>query len=262
MEKISASAARAILLATSKGGAGKTSISHNVAPALLDSEFVKIIEIDNSNDSMLSISESKRVSGISLKASGADLDKAADETVLTTLGEKISIVLDTGGGDDSKRAMEAVSREVPNLEVWIPLTPDFETIANAIATANIVPDGIKKVLVFSNFTNLEEDYWFIFGSSDFGIERNLSIFDYFDETIEVPKSRLFGLSKLYRTTLWDLSDISKSYDYSVARMEWVKLPRGDFAKQMSRHRLSVAASEFLEDVKASKKEVKEWSGMN
>lgn len=258
MAKKNISDAAAIAIAGVKGGIGKTTISQNIAPLLVDSQFVKIIEIDNNNNSLLSISESKRVCGISLKASGSDLEKAVDEAVLATLGEGVSVILDFGGGDDSIRAMGAVGKEVPNLEVWIPLTPDFETVANAIATTNSVPYGIKKVLVFSNFSDLKDDYWFIFGSSDFGIESNLSIFNYFDETIEVPRSRLFGLAKLYRTTLWDLSDISNSYDYSVARMEWVKLPREDFAKQMNRHRLSVAATEFLEAVMSSRRDTRSW----
>ena len=206
-------ACAAIALAGTKGGIGKTSISQNIAPSFLNSGGVKIIEIDNNNNSLLSIAESKRVSGISLLASGSDLDKAVDVAVLTTFGEGVSIVLDFGGGDDSKRAMEAVSMEVDNLEVWIPLTADFETVRNAIETAKSVPDGVKKVLIFSNFTDLKEDFWFIFGSEELGIEPNLSIFDYLDETIEVPRSRLFGLAKLYRTTLLDLLDISKSYNY-------------------------------------------------
>lgn len=248
----------AIAIAGSKGGIGKTTISQNIAPFLTDFQCIRIIEIDNNNNSLLSISESKRLNGISLKASGGDLEKAVDEAVIATLGEGVSVVLDYGGGDDSIRAMGAVGKEVPNLEVWIPLTPDFETVINAIATAKSVPAGIKKVLVFSNFADLKDDFWFIFGSLDFGIEANMAIFDHFDETIEVPKSRLFGLGKLYRTTLWDLSDICKSYDYCVARMEWVKLPREDFARQMNRHRLSVAADEFLQTVKASRKESVAW----
>lgn len=258
MGKVITSEAAAIALAGTKGGIGKTLISHSVAPAFLNSEVVKIIEIDNNNNSLLSISESKRVSGISLKASGSDLDKAADEAVLTTLGEGLSIVLDFGGGDDSKRAMEAVSKEVSNLEVWIPLTSDFETVKNAIETAKTVPEGIKKILIFSNFTDLKEEYWFVFGNEELGIEKNMSVFEYFDETIEVPKSRLFGLAKLYRTTLLDLEDISKSYNYKEVLLTWVHLPKGEFEKHKARHRLSEAAGKFLQAVRASRKEAKSW----
>lgn len=261
-KKTSTSASAAIALAGSKGGGGKTTFSQNIAPLLLNASLnqpVKIIEIDNNNTSLAAIDRSEVVSGISLRASGSDLDQAVDEAVLAILGEGMSVVLDFGGGDDSARAMAAVGKEVPGLEVFIPITADFQTVSNVVATAKSVPPGVKKVLIFSNYVDLKDDFWFIFGSVDFGIEPNFAIFDYFDETIEVPNSRLFGLAKLYQTTLLDLANISKSYDYAATRMEWVGKSREFFSRQMSRHRLSVAADEFLDAVKKTRKEASSWT---
>lgn len=245
-----------VLLANTKGGVGKSTIAQHVAPFLLGQEKTRILEGDTHNESRIAVEASNRVVFSSFKVRGK-VDDLTDEAMISTLADELDTVIDAGAGDDTIETVQAVTKNFKNFEVWIPLDPSFENLRNAIDTAKIVPSEIRKVLIFQNFNHISE-FWSIFGNQDFGVEQNLEFLQYFDETMEIPRSSLFGFAKLYRTTLLDLADIHQTYDFESVKSEWAKMQREDFRARMSRHRLSIAAYELLNSVKASRKVVSAW----
>lgn len=217
-----------------------------------------VLEADDFNDSAVATSASKRIQFSSYKVSGCGKDEVADEVMISTLAEGLNVVVDGGAGANSIEILKTISNTIDEMEVWIPLDPSFENMQNAIDTAKAVKYGVKKVLIFQNYSNMSE-FWAIFGNLDFGIEPNFEFLNFFDETMQVPRSSLFGLAKLYRTTLYDLSDVHQSYNFNAVKGEWALLGREEFKKRMSRHRLSVAAHEYLEAIVESRKVASEWS---
>lgn len=245
-----------IVIANTKGGVGKSTIAQHVAPFLLGKDKTRILEADTHNASWIAVENSKRVVFSSYKVKGKGVHDVTDEALISTLADGLDTVIDAGAGDDTIETISAIAKNFKEFEVWIPLDPSFENLKNAIDTAQAVPSGIKKVLLFQNFSDITE-FWAIFGNEEFGVEANPEFLSYFDETMQIPRSSLFGLAKLYRLTLLDLADIHLKYDFDVARIEWMK-KRLDFRSLMDRHRLSVAAHELLEAVKDSRKEVTSW----
>lgn len=248
---------RIIVIANTKGGVGKSTVAQHVAPFVLGSNKTRILEADTHNESSIAVEASNRVVFSSFKVRGKGVDDVTDEAMISTLADELDTVIDAGAGDDTIETVLAVAKNFKNFEVWIPLDMSFENLRNSIDTAKAVPSGIKKVLLFQNFNHISE-FWAIFGNNDFGVEQNLEFMEYFDETMEIPRSSLFGFAKLYRTTLLDLADIHQTYEFESVKSEWARMPREDFRARMSRHRLSMAAYELLSAVKASRKAVSEW----
>lgn len=257
MAKTEKAEPKIILVGNTKGGVGKSTIAQHVAPFLLGSSKVRILEADTHNESWIAVEDSKRVVFSSFKVRGKGIDDVTDEAMISTLADELNTVIDAGAGDDTIETVLAVSKNFKSFEVFIPLDPSFENLKNAIDTAKAVPSHIRKVLVFQNFNHISE-FWAIFGNDEFGVERNLEFLEYFDETMEIPRSSLFGFAKLYRTTLLDLADIHQTYDFESVKSEWARMPRDDFRARMSRHRLSIAAFELLSSVKTSRKAVSSW----
>lgn len=258
MAKTEKAEPKIIVIGNTKGGVGKSTIAQHVAPFLLGSGKTRILEADTHNESWIAVEDSQRVVFSSFKVRGKGIDDVTDEAMISTLADELDTVIDAGAGDDTIETILAVGKNFKNFEVWIPLDPSFENLKNAIDTAKAVPSEIRKVLVFQNFNHITE-FWAIFGNDEFGVEQNLEFLQYFDETMEIPRSSLFGFAKLYRTTLLDLADIHETYDFESIKSKWAKMPREDFRARMSRHRLSMAAYELLSAVKASRKAVSAWN---
>ena len=229
-----------------KGGVGKTTFSNHILPFLTDSKIV--VEIDNSNFSSI-YSESKLIKGISLSTAQKEIERAIDEAEFVS--DEHGVIIDAGGGDDSLKVIEALKKSGIECEFYLPLAPDFETLAGLEKTLNTIGGNGKVHLVLSRFDsrNLEGDYWFIYGSEEYGVAGNTAILDKFDSIIKVPNTNLMSLAKAMKTTIWDLSLISQSYDFESIKQEWKKEGREIFFSKMASHRLSISCHEYLEEVK-------------
>lgn len=248
-----------IVCASTKGGVGKTTIASNIAPALIPNNRGQtlLIEIDTHNDSTKLLKNSNKIKSVSFSAKN-DTDSAMNEVLFATINEN-NCVVDLGGSDDTFTALKQIEKDIngDQLIVLIPLTSDFETVENAIKTAKLCPDNATKVLVFSNFSSLD-DFWFIFGNKNFGVEQDFSILSHFDETMEAPQSQLIGIAKLYQTSVYDLSLVQYEYDYKAEQQKYAQLSREEFSQFMSTHRLSVSAGDYIENIIKSRKKVSQW----
>lgn len=250
---------KAAAAASTKGGGGKSTVS-TILGFLAGANKVLIVQLDTHN-AQTPFSNSKRVEGQSFRAKDKELDAGVTAIGRTIFGadNDTLCVIDMGGGDDSVETIKALVRDGIEFDAYIPLTPDPETVKNALDTAASLPKDTRKFLVFNNFSNLRQDFWFIFGEPDYGIAGDLGIFKAFDYTLEVPRSRLFGIAKMFQTSIWDLAEIQNTYDYGSKRKELAALKDDSFEQFMSSHRLSVACDELLQSIAATQKEAQKWS---
>lgn len=232
-----------------KGGTGKTTNANHCLPYLTSSSIV--VEIDNNNFSSI-YSNSQKINGKTVSTKQSDLEKAIDDADFDSFEN--NIIIDAGGGEDSIKVIKAIKAVGLKVKYWIPLMPDFETIGVLKNTRELIEDA-ETNLILSNFRNLEEDFWFIFGSEEYGIEPNLSILKHFTNTYQVPNSNLFGIAKTYKTTVWDLALIQSSYSLEKIKKEWREQGREAYHKNMQMHRLSVACNKLLEQIKSSKNQI-------
>lgn len=234
-----------------KGGIGKTTISNHVLPYLTSSNA--IIEIDNNNFSSI-YTKSKQIRGQSVTTKAKDLEKALNDADFDSF--ESNIIIDVGGGDDTTKVIKAVKEIGLEVHWYLPLTADFETLQVLQNTRELIGDA-QTNLIFSNFSNLEEDFWFVFGSEEYGISENLEILNYFNNTYKVKNSNLFSISKSFKTTVWDLALVHKQYNLQKIKKEWRELGREEYHKKMQLHRLSVSCDSLLEEVKNSKNAIVE-----
>lgn len=233
-----------------KGGLGKTTISLNIATFLTDAK--KVFQIDN-NNFQVDIVNSKKVKGITVKTDKKAMEEALDEADFASYNEPV--VIDAGGGDDTTKVFNGAQAIGLKAEYYLPLTPDPDTLAVLQQTKELIIDGSPINLIFSNFRNLVEDFWFIFGSEEYGIEPNLEILKQFDNIYQVPNSPLFAIAKAYQTTVWDLALIHTHYELQEEKQKWRELGKEQYHKKMQMHRLSVDCHNLLENVKNSKNSI-------
>lgn len=237
------------VIVNGKGGVGKTVNANHVLPFLTSSSIV--VEIDSNNFSSI-YSNSKQIDGKTVTTKQNDLEKAIDDADFD--GWEKNIIIDAGGGDDTKKVIKAIQAVGLNVVYWIPLMPDFETIGVLKNTRELIGND-KCNLIFSNFRDLKEDFWFIFGSEEYGIEANIGILEHFDNSYQVPNTNLFGIAKVYKTTIWDLALIHTGYNLEGAKKEWREHGREAYHKNMQMHRLSVACDRLLRQIEESKNQI-------
>jgi hypothetical protein len=229
-----------------KGGVGKTTAANHVIPFLTGSRTV--FEIDNSNFSSI-FTNSQKIEGRTVSTAERDLEEALDNAKFDSFTH--NVVVDAGAGDDSSKVIQALQKSGQKVVYWLPLMPDPKGLIPLQKTLDLIGDSADEInLIFSNFTNLKEDFWFLFGSDD-GFEANLEILKNFDFIFEMPKSNVFSKTEFFKTTVWDYSLISQAYTLDEAQKEWAEQGREVFHKNMNIHRRSVDCFEYLQAVQKS-----------
>lgn len=166
------------LVVNSKGGVGKSTISLILCQLLAyrGIEF-KYIEIDNSNDTTQSLSNSEvfKDRTISIKTASAqeELFKATFEAVK----ENKIVVIDVGGGTDTNELINLIKEQFSHLENEINFILPFENshkqIGNLINTYSLIgqPENIylikNKVI---KYTDKKDPYIFFEGDEKLGIK--------------------------------------------------------------------------------------------
>ncbi|MDD4505855.1 MAG: hypothetical protein PHE60_05765 [Sulfurospirillaceae bacterium] len=201
------------LLSQTKGGVGKSTISNHILPSLTGSSL--IIEIDNNNVSSI-YSSSSKIRGVTLKTDKKSIEQAIVEAELNSLDS--NIIIDAGGGDDSLKVIEALMAAKLECTVWLPITPDAEALTNLQHIVQKVGKTYPINLVFSRFSKLKEDYYFIFG--DETQSANLQFLAPFANILQVPIKNIFSKAKQRATTVWDLATIFGDKDPQMLKKEW------------------------------------------
>ena len=149
------------VVVSTKGGVGKTTIAQQVlAPFVYQktNKKVEIIELDNNNKSnVLNDSEVLEVKPVELHKK----DEVLLNKFMEVVAEDKDIIVDVGGGDDTKRVLEAFKelRLEDEITFFVPVLKDLSNEKNVIDTWSLIRTWntqAKIYFVLNRFTNEKE----------------------------------------------------------------------------------------------------------
>jgi len=166
-----------IIVANTKGGAGKTTIALNILPLLLSqnssSKEITYYQLDD-NNKIISNSEKIEIKTYKIDEANEVLDEIMLENL--TNPEKINII-DCGGGNDTKIVIKNLAENNIEDNIFIvPLNQNLSVRYNVIDTINLIKENFKnpKIILIANSVfdvdNIQKEFLSIFGDEDFGIE--------------------------------------------------------------------------------------------
>jgi hypothetical protein len=246
------------LVLNTKGGVGKSVISTQILTLLADeNQEVEVYEVDNNNRTILDNANLTIKSFEANKAAEA-LDEAFFETLAN---ENKLIIVDAGGGDDTKKVIEAIEKaQIDNVEYYIPINSDLEQRKNLIDTINLIKNIDKKakiniILNRANSLNeeaIKEQFINLFGSEKYEIN---GIFDKIKKDIEkvyaIEDNNILQIVKnIYQTTIRDILKQNKDILENInnLRKEWAKEGKDEFKKKMGFYRLLKEINDFAKKI--------------
>jgi len=253
-----------IVVANTKGGVGKTIISHHILPALFvdDDVEINVFEIDDNNRSVIN-DNNKKVSYKSIKINEMedDVDKVKMDDLFS--GDKFVNVIDCGGGNDTIAILNHLAKSnMDNITYIIPVNSDIEQVDNVIQTADLINSyskNAKIILIFNRAKELsyyKEQFAGFFGSNIYDVAgRMKEVKDKIDDFFVLKESMLYNIIKnVYKTTF---AEELSNYQYTVENSkelerEWAKKGMDYFKKQMKFFRLAKDALVLFDEIKPLK----------
>ena len=253
---------RIFVLANTKGGAGKSTISSMVIPALFADKEVFIYEIDNNNKSKIRDTKIKYKNLIPKDSE----EHLFDIDYQAMLKDDSIHIIDVGGGDDTKAVLKSISEVgLENVEYLIPLNDDIEQVQNVINTIKLIDKRTAKSInvVFNRVYNREkikEQFIGLFGDNEIGIKSRVKELKEVDEFFIVPNSTLFGILKNLKGV--SLYDVIEPFDDLVSnikiyRKEWLKnLSQEDYRNNMKNYMFAKRVINLTNELKENFKALK------
>ena len=236
-----------IVVANTKGGVGKSTISFHILPYILKDENFKIIEIDNNNNTAKHLENSilkKSFKSVDIKEGTKELEELV---VANMIGDDITII-DAGGGDDSKKVIESFIEQNLTKDTLfvIPYMADFVQIANLLFTRKLI-EGCDYIVVANNIDlHSDNDLMFVHGNKDFDIPNFSEMFDRFSI---IEKTSLFSYAVNKQMLITDLA--KDAFDFSQEEiLEYAKEKTGADKEAMLKiyrnWKISKLAKDYLE----------------
>ena len=236
-----------IVVANTKGGAGKSMISLHFLPMLFLDKKINVHEIDDSNMS--------RLKNSSLNFENLKVEENQDALVgidydISTGTDEINII-DCGGGTETKKILESINHnsELEGLTYFIPTNDDVLQFKNVEDTINSIKENDKKAKIYIIFNrclkmtenDIKEQFLGFFGDKDYGIEARYN---------EIEKDII---DIFYVRTNKLLNILSGKYHISLkdGYLEYQKINNNlaDYKKQMKMKRFFTDVFELGEEVK-------------
>jgi len=230
-----------IVVANTKGGAGKSMISLHFLPMLFLDKKINVHEIDDSNMS--------RLKNSSLNFENLKVEENQDALVgidydISTGTDEINII-DCGGGTETKKILESINHnsELEGLTYFIPTNDDVLQFKNVEDTINSIKENDKKAKIYIIFNrclkmtenDIKEQFLGFFGDKDYGIEANIKkIENKIDGLLFLPNIvRFLGILSLKGLSLKDGYLKYKKINENLAdyKKEWLKNGKEEYKKQ-------------------------------
>ena len=222
------------LVLNTKGGTGKSTFSTQILPLILNN--ILILEADNNNKTIL------KNSSVQIKNLFANNDEELLSEVIFNYDK--NLIIDAGGGDDSKKVVNILSKNEVNIDYFfIPTNSDFETVKNLVDTVNLIKKNFKEpniILILNkvnNINKIEEEFIFLFGKEELGIKNLLKtdLKNTFKNVIVVPQNSLISYIKnIYGQTLKDFLESLKELKQiplQKLQQKWVIDCKKEFKKE-------------------------------
>jgi len=238
-----------LVFCSTKGGVGKSNLAYHAATAILN-DF-RLLEIDDNNQTSLIFNDSevlkKRVISVDIKSGE---DAFSDALFAITQNSDVDVIIDAGGGNDSKKVIEMVASQTSYDEsvFIIPLMSGREQVQNALSTYELVKN--RKVLFVLNAGRAINEFVFWYGDETDGIpsvsKELLNM-----PTVFIPWTQLFDRAAMSGESIKDIWSFCKIFkDSKEARDEIAKLANGDkaeFKRLLNRYRLANLIDKYITD---------------
>ena len=244
------------VIANNKGGVGKSLTATIVASILAESnQNFKMIEIDDHNQSLQfknsEILNENNMQTVKLDAKDEQIEKIFFEIMSDP---ELDYIIDIGGSHNTDSVLSILKEVEFEKKFIIPVGRVKKYIKNADDTAGLIDDCENTFFLlnqYSKIENLQDDFIYFFGNTDFGIK---TVSEYFDEGkyLAVPFSNAFQFAEDEEQTIYDLSQIAKKLDPTQARKIFFEQAAGDqkeYLNLMSIYQQSKIALSVFEEIK-------------
>ena len=237
------------VVASTKGGSGKTIMASMVLPVLFanSNKKISVFSIDDNNKNKI---ESKFIDFHDLKTkdSASVIDEAEIKKINNT--DEISIV-DLGGGIDTLTFLETVKKSSVNGLIYIiPMADDIEQVYNLIETIKKIKSASREAeiyLILNQVNAMDEEsiqkqFIGIYGSKKYAIpEIDKDILNQINGIYFLEASPIFSILKnVYQTTLLDAYVDAKKLldDLENKKRKWAAKGMEYFKKQNASVRIA------------------------
>lgn len=198
-----------VVIASLKGGVGKTNTGWQVMSSFFASQNMgfQIFEIDDNNNGF-NFQLSNIINQNNCKTVKTDDPEVAADLVLETIATDDKIIVDCGGGNDTRAAINLVKSVGDDVaKIWIvPFDRNQDDFKLALETVELINDPKNTYLALNAYTSktkhLEFDWFF-----------KLDIKNY----IEIPYSNLFSHAQTNQQSIFDLAQISQNMNKAEAK---------------------------------------------
>lgn len=257
------------VIASTKGGVGKTTLATQVIPCLFqDAKEINIYELDNNNITKLKNSK-LNIQTLKINNKANDMVAGVHFDVISQ-SDAINII-DIGGGNDTVQVLEYIGEIAAHGFTYIvPINDDIFQLYNAQETINTIKEidpNAPIFLVLNRCIALTEEaiknqFIGIYGSTEWGIEGKLAEIEAVPgvQIIAIENSNLFTvLSSIYGQTLsdfyFDALELVENID--IYRLEWAKtLSRAEYQNKTKQYTLALHIVKFHKKLNAMLSDLK------
>ncbi|WOE70123.1 hypothetical protein RZR97_00745 [Hydrogenimonas thermophila] len=256
-----------IVVANTKGGVGKSIISHMVLPTLFldDDKTINVYEIDDNNRTSLNLNDSKKLNfkSIKIKEMEDDIDQVKMDAIIND--DDIVNIIDCGGGNDTLAILDHLAKsDMEGLVYIVPANDDIEQFENVKQTIDMIYKNDKEARIFLifnrahsiDFKNIKQQFIAFFGFEQYGIDgRMKEIEEQIEFEFALRDSQIYGILKnVYKVTL---ADEYPKLKYTVEKSrelqeEWAKQGKEYFKKKMKYLRFAKDILELVDEFKPLK----------
>jgi MinD-like ATPase involved in chromosome partitioning or flagellar assembly len=210
--------------------------------------MVKIIEIDDNNNSNVFNDTSFESVSVTTKHGKDTFRKAIFEQMVD---ESNYIIIDAGGGNDSKMVLETLAKEGSSDDFLyvIPVTNSLSQAKNAIDTFSLINKPEQTLFVLNQVhESAEEEFLFWFGNDELGIE---SVEEQLGQKVNfviLKRSPIFELAASNGFTIEQLAEIARAIETKDTNKLFFEQSNGDmqtWQKLKNQYEQSQMADEYL-----------------
>jgi cellulose biosynthesis protein BcsQ len=240
-----------IVVASTKGGEGKSMLSIQKIPLLFQNKNIYVFEVDNNNNSKKLIDNSKKIAFKTFRINdGLDAIDEVEFNNLTSQDDAVNII-DCGGGDDTLKVLEILKeKDLRGLIYVVPITNSISNVDNALQTIDAILefDETAKINLVLNrcpsyeFNEIKEKFKALFGNEEFGLKSRIEEFH----------SKVKNINYILETDLPDIISSKHQYslldaylkakiiieNYDAVKEEWLKAGRDEYLKNTKLNRIN------------------------
>ncbi len=210
--------------------------------------MTKIIEIDDNNNSNV-FKNSNLINAVSVSLKEGE--EAFADAVFEQMENNTKIILDFGGGNDSKKGLKIIENFDVDFTYVIPVGNSLAQSQNAIDTYNLIKNKNKVIFALNQISdpsNIKNEWCFWFGSKELGLESIEAKLNN-PKIIYIPRSPLFEISALAGLTICELADFARKIENPTQL--FFKQSKGDktiFKRLMAKHSQAKAAVRYVDSI--------------